>query len=177
MITKEELNQMKAFTRYDGFLLGIMMSATFIMTIGSLSRPGLQLIVLALIVATPFFVGNRICHYRDRVVMKKVSYRRALFYALECFLYGGLILGVVGYAYMRFVDGGAFLESMTANMSMPEMKPMLDAYGLDAQEIISVMSEQRPIDIAFSLISNAFFSGIFVSAIVALFLRREPSKI
>lgn len=176
MISKQELNQLKAFTRYDGFLLGMMMSATFILTICSLAHPGYQFIALGILIATPLFLGSRICRYRDKIIMKKVSFRRALYYSLECFLYGGLILGLVGYLYMRFVDGGAFLASMTESLQMPEMKPVLDSYGLDANEVLTVMNDQRPIDIAFSLITNVFITGFFTSLIIATFLRREPAR-
>lgn len=176
MIDKEELEQMKAYVRYDGFFVGLLMSATFVFLVTSIRMPGLQLMALAGLVLTPFYVGHKIRRYRDSIVMKKVSFRRAWAYAIQCFLYGGLVLAVVGYVYMRFVDGGAFFSSLNASISSPEMQPLLDAYGLTASELQEAFGQQRPIDVAFSLISNVIFLGFFASLAIAASLRREPSK-
>lgn len=176
MISQTELKQLSAFVRYDGFLLGVLMSVTFIMIVSSLVMPGLQLLAMACIVATPIFIGRRIGNYRDNILGRRVSFRRALYYALQCFLYGGLILAMVAFLYMKYVDDGMFLTSLSEALHQPEMQPVIDSYGLNATEVEEMLSVQRPIDIAFSLITNVLFTGFFASIFIAMFVRREPMR-
>lgn len=179
MITKEEVRQLNAYVRYDGFLLGILLSASFIMCMSSLMIPILEFPAMLCMLAVPFLVGKRIGNYRDDVIKKNISYRRAWYYSLQCFLYGGLILAMASFVYMKFVDDGMFVSMLTENFKKPEMEVVLKTYGISKKEMqamIDMITQQRPIDISFSLISNVLFSGFFLSFLIALFVRKSPKK-
>ena len=95
MITVEEYKQLKAFARIDGAILGGIMCGTFFAFIASLSNMTWQLVYLLGIIAVPVFVAMRVRNYRDNIVRKRVSFRRAAAYSMHCFGYSSLILAIV----------------------------------------------------------------------------------
>ena len=76
MITIEEYKQLKAFARLDGAVLGMIMCGTFFAFMASLTNTAWQMAYMIGIVAVPVFVAYRVRNYRDKIVRKRVSFRR-----------------------------------------------------------------------------------------------------
>ena len=95
MITIEEYKQLKAFARLDGAVLGMIMCGTFFAFMASLTNTAWQMAYMIGIVAVPVFVAYRVRNYRDNIVQKRVSFRRAAAYSMHCFGYSSLILAIV----------------------------------------------------------------------------------
>lgn len=177
MITPEEYNQFKAFTRQDGALTGVLMSVVFFVFIASFTRPALQLLYILGMISVPILIAMRVRNYRDKIVMARISKRRAFGYSLSCFMYGSLILALTVFAYFQFFDHGSFINTLQTYFAMPEMEQALKMYGMSPavlKEELNAMQELRAIDVALSMITNTFTIGIFCSLIIALFSRREP---
>lgn len=177
MITTSEYQQLKAFARVDGAVLGLIMSATFYMFVSSLSNPAWQLAYILGIVAAPLFVALRVRNYRDKIVQKRVSFRRAVAYSMLCFGYASLIVALVVYVYFQFFDHGMMVENMKGYFAAPEMQQAMKIYGIERSvlnEQISAMSNLRPIDAAFSMISNTLIAGMGCSLFIAVFSKRNP---
>lgn len=174
MITPDELNQLKAYVRYDGLIIGVIMCVTFILMMRGVVSPALGMLALILLVATPFVVGKRLVNYRDNILMKRVSFRRALFYTSQCFMYGGIILALVSYVYMRFVDGGSFAAAMTEALSKPEMAAIIKQNGMSLDEVLEALGMQTPVEVAISLLSNVLIMGFMASLLISLIVGREP---
>lgn len=184
MITVTEYKQLKAFARQDGAILGVIMSLTFFALIGSLTNATLQLIYLLGVVATPVFVALRVRNYRDKVVQKRVSFRRAAAYAMHCFAYSSLVFAFVIYIYFQFFDHGMVLENMRGYFASAEMQQAIKAYGIDAAEFktmfdaqMAAMAKLRPIEFAFSTISNTLLTGFGCSLLIAIVSKREPRMV
>ena len=180
MITVEEYKQLKAFARIDGAILGGIMCGTFFAFIASLSNMAWQLVYLLGIIAVPVFVAMRVRNYRDNIVRKRVSFRRAAAYSMHCFGYSSLILAIVMYVYFQYFDHGMMLTSLRNYFAMPEMQEAMKIYGVDKSifdDQLTVMSSLRPIDVAFSMISNTLFAGLGCSLLVAVISRRTPRAI
>ena len=92
MITVEEYKQLKAFARLDGAVLGVIMSVTFFAFVACLTNAAWQMAYVIGLVAVPVFVAYRVRIYRDKIVRKRVSFRRAAAYSMHCFGYSSLIL-------------------------------------------------------------------------------------
>lgn len=174
MITPDELKQLKAYVRYDGLIVGVIMCVTFVMMMRGITDPMLEMLAMVLLVATPFVVGKRLANYRDKILMKRVSFRRALFYTSQCFMYGGIILALVSYAYMRFIDEGSFAAAMIEALSKPEMAALVKQNGMSVDELIELLGVQKPVDVAVSLLSNVLIMGFMASLIISLIVGREP---
>ena len=180
MITIEEYKQLKAFARLDGAILGGIMCGTFFAFIASLSNMTWQLVYLLGIIAVPVFVAMRVRNYRDNIVRKRVSFRRAAAYSMHCFGYSSLILAIVMYVYFQYFDHGMMLTSLRNYFAMPEMQEAMKIYGVDKSifdDQLTVMSSLRPIDVAFSMISNTLFAGLGCSLLVAVISRRTPKAV
>ena len=180
MITVEEYKQLKAFARIDGAILGGIMCGTFFAFIASLSNMAWQLVYLLGIIAVPVFVAMRVRNYRDNIVRKRVSFRRAAAYSMHCFGYSSLILAIVMYVYFQYFDHGMMLTSLRIYFAMPEMQEAMKIYGVDKSifdDQLTVMSSLRPIDVAFSMISNTLFAGLGCSLLVAVVSRRTPKAV
>ena len=180
MITIEEYKQLKAFARLDGAILGGIMSGTFFAFIASRSNMSWQLAYVLGIIAVPVFVAMRVRNYRDNIVRKRVSFRRAAAYSMHCFGYSSLILAIVMYVYFQYFDHGMMLANLRNYFAMPEMQEAMKIYGVDKSvfdDQLTVMSSLRPIDVAFSMISNTLFAGLGCSLLVAVISRRTPKAI
>lgn len=177
MITVLEYKQLKAFARLDGAILGGIMCATFFAFIASLKGTAWQLAYMLGVLSVPVFVAMRVRNYRDNILQKRVSFRRAAGYSMHCFGYSSLILAIVMYVYFQFFDQGTMLANMRSFFESPEMQQAMKLYGvekslLDAQ--LGVMSSLRPIDFAFSMISNTLFGGLGCSLLIAVISKRNP---
>lgn len=177
MITVEEYKQFKAFSRQDGAIIGVLMSVVFYVFVRSFTNPSMQLLYILGMISVPVVIAMRLRNYRDKILMKRISKRRAFGYCLSCFMYGSLILALTVFVYFQYVDHGAFLASMHSYMAQPEMKDAMNVSGIDAAEVKNMLGElanYRPVDVAISVISNTFAMGMFCSLIIALLSRREP---
>ena len=180
MITIEEYKQLKAFARLDGAMLGGIMCATFFASVAALSNPGWQLATMIGVIAVPLFVAFRVRNYRDNIVKKRVSFRRAAAYSMHCFGYSSLILAIVMYIYFQYFDHGMMLESLKNLIASPEMQEAMKVYGMKKSvfdEQLTVISSLRPIDVAFQTISETLFLGLGCSLLVAVVSRRSPKAV
>ena len=72
------------------------------------------------------------------------------------------------------------LANLRNYFAMPEMQEAMKIYGVDKSvfdDQLTVMSSLRPIDVAFSMISNTLFAGLGCSLLVAVISRRTPKAI
>ena len=167
---------MKAYARIDGALLGLLWVASFACFIGNFAYPLLGFLWMAVIVATPFFVGRRICRFRDRVLDGNISFRRSFAYSVFNFFYAALIFAIVQWMYFQFLDNGYFFSHYFATLKDPQFKEMLRASGVtvsEAKEMLDAVSSLRPIDIAMQVLWMNIFAGAILSVFIGLFTMRN----
>lgn len=180
MITVEEYKQLKAYARLDGAVLGMIMCGTFFSFLAYLTNTAWQIAYMIGIVAVPVFVAYRVRNYRDNIVQKRVSFRRAAAYSMHCFGYSSLILAIVMYIYFQYFDHGMMLANFRSYIDTPEMQEAIKMSGLQKslfEDQFTVWSALRPIDVAFSMISNTLFTGLGCSLLIAIIARRNPRQI
>lgn len=81
----EDFKQLTAYSRYDGFYLAIVWSASFACLLGTAFLPVLAQFSLLLTLSTPFFVAYRLRVFREEGRRGVISYRRSLLYCLRVF--------------------------------------------------------------------------------------------
>lgn len=180
MITVTEYKQLKAFARVDGAILGLIMMGTFLIFVHSLVDASWQIGYMIGLVFVPVFVALRVRNYRDKIVEKRVSFRRAMAYSMLCFGYASLIFALGVLVYLQYFDKGSLLMGIQEYFKSPEMQQALKMYGtsgVNLKQEIDALSALRPVDVAFSMITNTLMSGMLCSFIIAMFSRREPRKI
>lgn len=179
-MTIQEYNQLKAFARQDGALLGVVMAVTFGFFIASVAHPEFQMGYIIGMLAVPVVAAMRLRNYRDKVVEGKVSFMRRFGFLMSCFLYASLVIAIVAFVYFQFMDGGFFLSHLKEYFNMPEMSAVIKGYGMDEKmlrEQIEGLESLRPIDVSMSLIANTIFMGGLVSMVISMFCRREARRV
>ena len=174
-MTPAEYIQLKAFARVDGALLAVLWVASFACYVAGIANPLYGLLAVALMIATPFFVGNRLGKFRDQGREGIISFRRGWAYSVYVFFYAAILLAVAQYLYFAFIDRGYLLQTFTNLVSTPEAKQVLEQYGLQEtmEENLSLMGQMRPIDYALNVLTANVLIGIVLGVPIAAFMCRS----
>lgn len=174
MIKKEDIVQLKAFARQDGFFLSLIWIASFAFIVAA---PG-SLMGNLLAFATPFFVGWRLCKFRDYALDGVISMRRGLAYSFYTFVYASLVFALVQFVYFRFLDHGRFFSMLSESMNV--IGPVYEKYGISTQEMkqtMDMMGSMSPIQWAFTFMMQNFVVGFFLSIPIAAICARKTNII
>ena len=169
MITPATLLQLKAFARQDGLLLALFWTASFALTM--LAPQSIWGNVLAM--STPFFMGWRLCAFRDTALDGEISFRRGVAHGVYSVFYASLVFALVQYVYFRFLDHGTFMGIM--NDGVKVIEEVYRQQGLDASELtksIETMREVTPVQWAFMLMLQNIFVGSLLALPVAAVCKR-----
>lgn len=170
-MTPEEYKQMKAYTRQDGFIMGMIWVGAFACFVFMFSHPALSFLFNLLILSIPLVMWHMVRRYRDGVARTPIGFGRAFIYSFSICMYATLILCVSQWAYFQFLDHGVFFDNIEQMLSMDEYSKMITAYGVKEEEISELMTsmrEARPIDIAISFVSQSFMGSLLCSAIISV---------
>lgn len=176
MATPEEYTQLKAYSRIDGALVGVMWAVSFGCMIAGFKNPSWSMAAMIIGLASPIYGISRMRKFRRKVLNDKMSYRRALGYAIMMLLYATLLFAGVQLVYFQFFDNGYFIENYAAILKSPDMVEMATNYGLSEQDIdstITVISEMRPVEVVIQFLSSNILLGILLSIPMALFAKKS----
>lgn len=176
MISAIDYIQLKAYARQDGFLMGCLWIFTFGCFVASMNQPELQIGFLIGLTLTPVLAYMRLKKFRDKVRDGFISYRRAVAFGTFTMAYASVIIAAATFVYFYFFDKGQFMGMIMENASMPDFKRSFVDAGLSEKELemqLSEIARSRPIDMAFSIFSNGLWSGIVLSLILGLFIKKK----
>ena len=173
MIKIEDFIQVKAFARQDGAFLALLWTLIFAAmmfmpesTIGNL-----------LALATPFFVGWRLCSFRNYALDGAISLRRGYCFSVYTFVYASIIFAVVQFLYFKFLDHGTFFTTLQASATALE-----NAYSQagvstdDLKATLKLMQELSPINWAFIFMMQNMLTGVIVGLPIAVMCRRTKRQ-
>ncbi len=173
MIRIEDFIQVKAFARQDGAFLALLWTLSFAAmmfmpesTIGNL-----------LALATPFFVGWRLCSFRNYALDGAISLRRGYCFSVYTFVYASIIFAVVQFLYFKFLDHGTFFTMLQASVTALE-----NAYSQagvstdDLKTTLKLMQELSPINWAFIFMMQNMLTGVIVGLPIAVMCRRTKRQ-
>jgi hypothetical protein len=143
--------------------------------VAGLSQPVYSLVAMALIVTTPFYVGVRLKRFRDEDRNGVISLLRGWAFAILVFFYGGILLAVVQYVYLAFMDNGYLLMALKRTLDTPEGKLMVEQYGMTAniEESLNAIQQLRPIDFALNMLTMNISAGIILGLPIAAMMKKE----
>jgi hypothetical protein len=179
-VTPSEFVQLKAFARIDGALLSLLWISSFIFYVMGLTSPGFGLVALILAVATPFFAGIRLKHFRDFGLEGSISLMRGWGYIVFVFFYGGLLFALAQWAYFTYIDQGYLLSAVGQMMTTPETMEALRALGMgdELQKSLDALGEMRPIDLSLNMLTTNIMIGMVLGLPIAALLQKgSQSKI
>lgn len=179
MTTREEYEQIKAFARIDGAIMGVMWIISFVCFIAQFYMPLLNMAALIFGVASIIISAIRLRNFRDNILDGVISYWRAYGYSLLTYFYAALLLAAAQYIYFQFIDHGFLLNQYTAMTSSPEFKSMMTLYGIKADEMkltMDTIATLRPIDIALQFLTTNLFLGIVISWPMAALIKSKYKR-
>lgn len=179
MTTREEYEQLRAFARIDGAIVGGLWIVSFAFFIGEFSYPVLANLALLAGVASIVTATLRLKRFRDNVLDGVITFGRALLYGMLVYFYASLLMAAAQFVYFQFIDQGFLMTQYATIVSTPEFKSMIKAYGMrpeDTDLIIDNISALRPIDIALQFFSLNIIMGFFVSLPVAVMLKSKYKR-
>jgi len=180
MITTQDIIQLRAFARQDGFLTALLWTASFAAMMYTPETPIGQLLMFA----TPFFVGWRLTAFRNDALEGVISYRRAYAFSLHVFFYSALVFALVQYLYFRYLDGGRFIMQLTQGMDI--LRQLYSSQGEMSAETGDMLSQMEqsledirsssPIDLTFVFMMMNLWAGFFLSFLIAAFGQKKVKK-
>lgn len=179
MITREEYEQLKAFARIDGAVLGGLWILSFVCFIGEFIEPMLGLAATAIGIGSLVFVGLRLRHFRDDVRNGVLTFGRGFLFCMYIFFYASLLMAAAQFAYFQFIDHGFLLEQYSKMISTPEFQALLKTSSLRTDDIkfaIDNIGALRPVDIALQFFTMNLFLGLFISLPMAVMMMRKPRQ-
>lgn len=175
----EEYKQLQAYTRQDGFIMGVVWIVSFACFVNIFTSPALSLVFDVLIIGTPIALWYMAKRYRDKVIGGYMTFGRGFMYTLFICMYATILLCLAQWLYFAYMDNGTLFENMKSMFAMPEYTAMIKAYGIDQGELntlIDQMKGARPIDIAFSMIGQSFSASLFMSLIIGFICKRRERR-
>ena len=173
MIRIEEVVQLRAFARQDGALMALVWIASFLFTV-YVPQNGIGSL---LAITIPFVLGWRLCAFRNYALDGIISFRRAYLYCVYTFFYASLVFALVQFAYFRFLDHGAFAQTLTDSIKL--LMPMYEQNGLskaDVTQTITQMTMLTPIEWSFIFMMQNIFVGFVLSLPVAALCRKTMKQ-
>lgn len=177
MVTREDYEQLKAYARIDGALLGAMWILSFACFIGQFYNPLLGFASLAVGVGSLVLAVLRLRRFRDFVRGGSISFRRGYAYGVSVFFYAALLMAAAQLVYFQFMDHGFLSAQYEAMAVTPEFKAMLQFYGFRDDEmrmLIENLNALRPVDIALQFFTTNIILGAVISLPMAAMMKREP---
>ena len=179
MATREEYEQLKAFARIDGAIVGGLWILSFAFFIGEFYNPMFGFISLLVGTFSLVFAALRLRKFRDNVLEGVISFRRALLYSMLTYFYAALLMAAAQFIYFQFIDNGFLLSQYEAITQTQEFKSMLGLYGVRPEEMKLAMDNiaaLRPIDRALQFLSTNVILGFVISLPIAVMLKSKYKR-
>lgn len=176
-MTPEDYKQLKAYSRIDGALLGLMWIISFACYVAGMSNPMLMMGGLLIAICSPFFAATRVRKFRDNVRDGILPFGRAFAYSILMFFYAALLFAVAQFVYFEFIDNGHIMSQIINMMNEPQNKKIIEAYGMtkSMDDSLRIMAETRAIDYALNYLSVNIIIGLIVSLPIAGIMKRAQN--
>lgn len=176
MIKPEEYKQLKAYTRQDGFIMGLIWIASFACLVNFTTNIALSLLFDIIIIAIPVVMYFMVRRYRDKIINSTLSFRRGFAYSMFVCMYAMLLLCAAQWVYFQFMDNGFFFGSLQELFNSKQYADLLNVSNIPINEMnaaINDMMVARPIDIAFSWLGSSLWMSILMSLGIGLVTRKS----
>lgn len=177
---KDTLQQIKSVSPKLGTLLGIMWIMSFIGFANSATTPLYSMFGLGIGIGSLFAAVIFCYQFRWRVCKGDLSFGGQWFFVMSMFFYACILMAMGVFLYMRYMDGGKFAQMYTELSEVPEqrvaMESMLAGTGVTVDDLVSAVSNIKPIHFALQITESNLLASFMISPIVTLFARIKTNK-
>lgn len=175
MIENDELERPRSIYYLganDGIIVGVYMSLMYVLQVSGINNGVLMLVSEVMLLGLPVLAYFLL---RRAYLASRCSSRLSgiWMHGIVVFLCGSLLMGLVSYIYMRFVNPTFIVDlfNMVAQFYIDMGTPESQHIGRTLHKIIDMKMLPTPISFAFSMIWLGSFLGAIVSLIIACILR------
>lgn len=173
-MTFSKYEQTIAYSRVFGLYVALCWLTGFFFFV--LRLPLDSMVCFACFLLTPILLFNLAKYFRETKSGGELTYGQAFLLLFMSCAHASLLTAVGVWAYFNFLDSGAFVSLMETSLNAIDSELFASAYGMpksEAMQMLSAFSELRPIDITFGYLLDSLFASVFISAIVALFVKKS----
>ena len=153
----------------NGLIMGALFTVNFFITVPKNSILGLvSLSVTGIII---YLMYRMAIKFRDNECEGTINYGKSLLYIILTFFFGGLIVSVVKFFYVQFIDK-EFLDYL-----MQEQLKVIDGLKIPMDEEFYTQLEKMmtPIGYAAQTIWTNLIYGTIIGLILSFFVKKEKS--
>lgn len=168
-----------------GTFVGAAWCIDFLLIMWGFTGQGALLMLLALLlfVLLPVFP----CYFARRMrrhvpANVGIGYGRAFMFCVLMMMYTCLLTAAVEYVYLRFVDQGQMLDTLTAIISSPQSQTLYRQVGMEAtlqqtENALAALSAMRVSDIVVTLMNQNIFISLLTAMLAACFCTKTATPL
>lgn len=183
--TPSTLRQANAYAMQYGLILGLIGILGLVVSGISISVPALSLFGTLIAVGSTVVAAFLTTRFRKATTTSEsgFGFGRAFTFTFIMGVYATLIVGMFVYIYMAFIDGGYLVNAYERLLTQPEavaemrrsgVQDNLAMSGMSINDLLDTMRAIPPIQYASSFIFTGIVAAPFISAVIALLVRRKP---
>lgn len=177
---KETFQQIKSVSPKLGTLIGIMWLLSFIGIANAGSHPLYSMFGFGLGIGSLFAAVVFGYQFRWKICKGELPFAGQWFFVISMFFYACIFMAMGMFIYMRFFDEGKFAQNYTDLMEIPEqkiaMESMLAGTGVTIEDLVSTISNLKPINFALQVTQTNLLTSFMISPIITLFARIKTNK-
>ena len=180
----EIMNQINAFAMQNGIfygLYGVLAGACYL---GGLSMPWLSTFFMLMMLSAPVFVAALTFRFRKTVAPEgHFTFSRGFWHTLLTSTYAALIVAVMIFVYLKWMDNGFVFTQYEQMFAQPEIANMIkvsgmdeafrQSYGMTFLEMVKSLRNFPPAYFAFGALEMLWVAGVIISLIVGLIAKRN----
>lgn len=172
MENSEQTNQSQSAIRSmmtSGLIVGVLLALTFICS--TQSSTFIKIIMYAIEIATIVLIWFYAKKYRDTICGGYISWGQAFGYIVAVYFFASLIGALVRLVYLQWINT-EYLPNM-----FEQAMTILEESSTDLPDDFAELLQKllTPINIAIYSIMGECFGGVFVGAIMGIFLRKKET--
>lgn len=158
----------------SGTLLGLLWIVIYAVALGAFSNPAYSLLFMILNIASPFYAGYLAVRFRKNVCGGALKFVEAWLYVLIEYLCASLLVAVVIFVYLRFVNSTVVADAMNNMVEVIKTdQQVYTAMGEELIKAVEVYTKMSVKDIVFNITTSNLMNGTILAPIIALFVKRN----
>lgn len=179
-MNRETYQTIKTAAPKMGTLIGILWILSFIGIANSATNALYSMFGFGIGIGSLFCAVALSYQFRWITCKGSLSFTGQWLQVILMLFYACILMAMGIFLYMRFLDNGGFASMYTNMQEMPEqkiaMESMLAGSGVTIEDLVSAVSNVKPIDFALQITESNMMASILLSPIIALASRIRSAK-
>lgn len=158
----------------QGTMLGIVWSIMFLLLFIGTDDLLMLFTSMTLFMGSPVIAALLAIKYRRTECNNTMSYMQAWGFTFYMYIFASIFCAFITFLYFKFVDGGAFFQSiqkmLTESMNTPGLP---EAMKQQFQMTMEEFSRTTPIGFTWTILNSCISNSCFLPFLIAIFVRKN----